>query len=147
MGDVQVVQIPPPFIADVLPKRMTNGQTVKEALYRMQERSRGDVMVERLLNEAEAGREQLWLVWGGQIHAVIGTLIERTDTGEKTARIRLCVGQEAEIWVPAVLAEIEEWARHYGCNRLCIYARPGWTRHHLKEFRPRYVELERELRT
>lgn len=85
----------------------------------------------------------LWLVWTGEVKAVLATELYFDVGGMKRCRIPFCTGSGAKQWVH-LLAEIEAWARAEGCKKLDVIARKGWARQ-LPDYKMTHVLLEKAL--
>lgn len=85
----------------------------------------------------------MWLVWAGEVRAVLATELYHDVGGEKRCRIPFCTGHGARQWV-GLLSRIEDWARSEGCQRLDMIARKGWAKH-LPDYKMTHVLLEKAL--
>lgn len=133
---VELVQIPPQAVANVLPM-------VRGMLDGIAERSRGRWSVSGLFQKFIQAEWQLWMVWDGRPRAVVGTELYLEMTGMKCCMIRFCTGSGAAEW-SHLLSRIEDWAAEQGCERLDMLARKGWAKH-LPDYKLTHVELERDL--
>jgi hypothetical protein len=101
-----------------------------------------------LLDDAMAGRKQIWMAWDGAnkaVQAVFSTSIDEAKDGSKTARLHFCTGQDREQWQD-LLADILAWAAQNGCKRFRTIARKGWSEHLADYgFRQTHVVFEKEL--
>ena len=83
--------------------------------------------VDEVKAKLKNGHAQMWLAWNGaEADAVCVTFLEQTTKG-KHCHIWIMVGRDRESWQP-LMAELEQWAKREGCNRMRHEARPGWSK-------------------
>lgn len=76
----------------------------------------------------EAGRVQLWVVWGeGRAWAAVVTEIIVSPL-KKVANIWLVGGSHRKKWAEILLSRVEEWARAQGCSSVRAVGRKGWVK-------------------
>jgi hypothetical protein len=98
-------------------------------------------------NDAESavfkGDALLWIVW--REPEVVATLITRVRNTNKSKVCEVCAagGKESRVWLH-MMANIEQYARDMGCNRISVTGRKGWARL-LPDFREKLVIIEKEL--
>ncbi len=128
--------IPAEHIGEVFP-------LVRGLIESVAERSDGRYSVPGMLELFARGTWVLWIVWDGDVRAIVGTEIYNDVSGMRCCMIRFATGREAKGWTH-LLAEIEDYARANGCERLDMLARKGWAKH-LPDYKITHVALEKDL--
>jgi len=99
----------------------------------------GDVSLEWVLNQIQAGEFQLWR---GDYSAIVTNI---ADAGNGRHLVWLFAGGDLDEISKTMKPQIEQWAKESGCVRAHITARPGWSRV-LKDYEQRkQVVLIKEL--
>lgn len=99
---------------------------------------------EQVLALCEAGKAQLWIVWGeGRAWAAVVTEVI-TAPLRRTANIWLVGGEERKRWNEAVLSRVEQWATVQGCSSLRAVGRKGWVKD-MPGYRADHVVYAKEL--
>ncbi len=132
-----LVCVPPNKIVDVFP-------LVRGLLEGVAERSGGRWSVSGLLERFVNAEWQLWIVWNGDVRAIVGTELYLEMTGMKCCMLRFCTGSGAPEW-SHLLSKIEDFARAEGCTYLDMLARKGWAKH-LPDYKLTHIELCKDLR-
>ena len=132
----QLVAIPPEHLGEVFPM-------VRELLEKVAERSEGRYSVPGMLERFARPEWILCLAWDGSVRAIVGSELYRDVSGMQCCMIRFATGRGAAGWTH-LLAEIEDYARANGCQRLDMLARKGWAKH-LPDYRMTHVALEKDL--
>ena len=89
------------------------------------------------------GRARLWVVWREpEIIAAVVTQI-RPTTYSKVCYLCAAGGESREEWTH-MMANIEEYARDMGCNKIRATGRKGWTRI-LPGFREKLIVFEKDI--
>jgi len=98
-----------------------------------------DTTVEWVLTKIKQGQFQLWR---GEQSALVTNVV---DVGNGRHLVWLFAGGNLTEINELMKPEIEDWARHVGCIRATMTARPGWSRV-LKDYKQRkQVVLSKEL--
>lgn len=136
--DPIVRQVPTPLLGALWPQVATLVAAVVE-------RADGRWTLDDVTSRLVTGDWQLWVVWDGEVRAVIATELMVEASGMRVARIVFATGSGAARWAH-LIAEIEAWARTQECVKLEMMARKGWARH-LPDYKMSHVLLERDLST
>lgn len=107
-------------------------------------RHEGELSVNGIVDRIAKREWILWLVFNGDVQAILATELYFDVGGAKRCRIPFCTGDGARGWVH-LLDGIEAWAREEGCTKLDMIARKGWAKH-LPDYRMTHVVLEKDLR-
>jgi hypothetical protein len=101
-------------------------------------------MPDDILGELTEGTRQLWLAVNGEarIKAAMLTQIFQMRSG-KALKMMECGGTELAKWVH-LHAQIEQYAKTEGCDRVLVVGRPGW-RGVLRDYRVTSVTLEKRI--
>lgn len=132
----ELAAIPAEHIGEVFP-------LVRVLIEGVAERSDGRYSVPGMLELFARGTWLLWVVWDGGVRAIVGTEIYHDVSGMRCCMIRFATGREAKGWTH-LLAEIEDYARAQGCERLDMLARKGWAKH-LPDYKITHVAMEKDL--
>ena len=109
---------------------------IQKALDRGSNYSADDIL-EGLCNQSM----QLWTWQDPELKAVLVTTIQTRDD------VQFCLflvmgGEALEDWI-GFLPNIENWARHKGCQEMRIYGRAGWAKRTGYEIK--YTKMTKEL--
>ena len=89
------------------------------------------------------GKQLLWLAWDGKTIAAAATT-HLGKVGRKTiCTLTACSGHHMETWLP-LFAEIEDYARKEGAEKMRIFGRKGWAKV-LDGYKAEYVIMEKAL--
>ncbi len=136
----QLVAVHPDKLHDLI----TAQPYVLQAFEGVAQRSRGRYSVESILNQIARKNWVLWVVWDGvSIRSVLATELAHEISGMKVCNLPFCTGNNAEAWVH-LMAEIEDWARSEGCQKIGANMRKGWSRM-LPDYKMTHVYLEKDL--
>lgn len=89
--------------------------------------------VENLRDQVFIGRAQLWL---SDRCAAVTRIV---DAKKRVLHIVAVSGEGKEAWLPDLVHEIKDFARHEQCEILLAVGRPGWKR----DFRKHGFKLEK----
>ena len=129
-------QIPPSHLGEILP-------LILNLLEAVVARSDGEFTVPALLELFARSRWQLWVIWDGEVRAIVATELHIAPSGMKLCSVHFCTGRGAAGWAHH-LAEIEGWAQAEGCQRIGTMARKGWAKH-LPDYKMTHVYLKKDL--
>lgn len=118
-----LVPLPPDKIDDAWP-------LIEGYARQMAERFPDDWPVPEIQRAAAEKEITLWLVWHPtekQAYALAATCVARKPSGKRLLVIELCVGRDSERWVH-LIAQLEEFGRQNGCERVELRGRSGWAR-------------------
>lgn len=104
--------------------------------------SNGKFATEDVLRAIMSGAMQLWVIADERPMAIVISEIAIFPR-MKVCRLICCTGEHREKWIH-FLADIENWARHMGCEQMLCIARKGWARL-LTDYKLTHVELEKAL--
>ena len=97
------------------------------------------------------GSMQLFLVFGsddGLKQKVFGCLVTRITDQPNLRQLEgiILTGEKRELWQNEMVSMVEHFAIQNDCKRLCILARPGWSKI-VKQYgwKVKNVELQKEL--
>lgn len=101
-------------------------------------------MPEDLLEQLETGTRLLWLVVSAEatIVAAMMTQLFEMRSG-RACKMLECGGDRLTEW-KHMHAEIEQYAKREGCDRVMVEGRPGWA-HVLPDYRTTAVILEKRI--
>lgn len=87
-------------------------------LHRLENKTRGRMSADQLIDQWERGHQLLWVVIepSGTVTGVIGATIHNTGWNERFCKIGFVVGRDVRSWGDEALAEIEGFAHHVGCT-------------------------------
>jgi hypothetical protein len=103
----------------------------------------GDEDLDTTKAELDKGLQLLWLVWDGhEVLAAATTKLVSTPSA-KLCIITSCGGKQLSRW-KYFIADLEQYARNEGCDKLRITGRKGWARI-LPEYRTPWVCIEKRL--
>ena len=135
-----------PQLVAVDPRRVREAlelPAVRALLADMVQRHHGELSMYGIAERLLSGEWIMWLVWAGEVRAVLATELYHDVGGEKRCRIPFCTGAGARQWV-SLLSVIEDWARSEGAVRIDMIARKGWAKH-LPDYRMTHIVLEKAL--
>ena len=99
-----------------------------------------------LKEEIDADQMQLWLVADDSIRCAAVTKIAQSVYGTKFARILFLAGDSIDEWLNELLAIIEPWAKHHGCEIIEAVGRKGWDRVGKRfGYRHSYTVIQKDL--
>ena len=84
-----------------------------------------------IVRRVMSGEWRLWMAWDDEAHqtkALMAVRIGETDAGERHCEVSFCVGDDMASGWPALVSNIEEWAKQNNCKRMVFATRPGWGR-------------------
>ena len=102
--------------------------------------------------ELKGSRMQLFVVFGsddGEQQKVFGCLVTRITNQPNLRQLEgiILTGEKRELWQDDMVETIEHFAIQNSCKRLCMLARPGWSRIVKKYgWNVKHVELQKDLK-
>jgi len=106
---------------------------------------------EHIKKELMNGTMQLFMVFGsddGIKNKVFGCLVTRITDQPNLRQLEgiILTGEKRELWQDEMANMIEHFAIQNDCKRLCMLARPGWSRVVKKYgWQVKHVELQKDL--
>jgi len=106
---------------------------------------------EHIKKELINGTMQLFMVFGsddGVQNKVFGCLVTRITDQPNLRQLEgiILTGEKRELWQDEMANMIEHFAIQNDCKRLCMLARPGWSRVVKKYgWKIKHVELQKDL--
>jgi len=113
--------------------------------------SGGFASPQHIKSELSRGTMQLFIVFGsddGLKQKVFGCLVTRITNQPNLRQLEgiILTGEKRELWQDEMADMIEHFAIQNDCKRLCMLARPGWSRVVKKYgWKVKHVELQKDL--
>lgn len=129
-------QIPPALLHEMWPMLAPDVVAVVD-------RARERWTVAHIAEMLITGQWQTWIVWDGEIQAVLATELYHEPSDLKCARAVFVGGRDMKRWAH-LMSDLEDWARSEGCARFDMIISKGIAKH-FPEYRMSHVLLEKDL--
>jgi hypothetical protein len=101
---------------------------VKDEITRSFQDSFNRADIDKLKEDIEQGKAQLWAAHDGSIKAILVTEIASYHN-LRAVRVLYIVGQEMDSWFDMACETIGNWAKSQGCSVMEATGRMGWSRY------------------